>query len=102
MDRWREYNLAALAAMLVESQDHCLSQRGCAVVVRGIRDFHTSQVTHQALVFIDSLKRSLGDFRLVRGVRGIKLIPPKGVVDHRGDEVVVRARAEKTGDMLDF
>jgi hypothetical protein len=75
---------------------------GCrrTVVERGVGDVEPGQLADQRLELEDRLQRALAHLGLVRRVGSQELAATGERVDHRRDEVVVRAGAEKAGPAL--
>ena len=70
------------------------------VVEAGVGHFHPRELSDEGLVFEDGLEGSLTDFRLVGRIGREVLGARDQRVDHGGDEMVVRAGAQKVGEVL--
>ena len=76
---------------------HRFGGRRRAVVHRSVGDFLAGQLAHQRLKFEDGLQRALRDFRLIRRVGSKKFAALDNCVGDDRAQVVVDARAQKTG-----
>ena len=74
-----------------------LGEGGRTVVHPGVGDVHAGEMADHGLEVVASLQRALADLGLVWGVGGIELAAARHMVDHAGDVVVVGARTEEAG-----
>ena len=70
-----------------------------AVVERSVADLLPGELRHHGLKLEHGLQRSLGDFRLVRGVGGKELAAREQGINHHGAIVRIGARAQQ-GNIL--
>ena len=99
MQRRAEQHLVALAAADLQRHDDRFGHRGAAVVVRDVGHLHAGQRADHRLVLEMRLQRALADLGLVGGVGGVELSAADQGIDHAGDEMIVRARAQEAAHM---
>ena len=88
-----------LAAVRPHSHQGGFRERGGAVIEGCVGHFHSRQLADERLEFEDRLQRALADFRLVRGVGGIKLAAGYERIHHGRAEVVISSGAQEAGEI---